>query len=570
MKKITTLLIIGICLMQGYAQSPRTVLLEHFTQASCPPCATLNPGITNYLNNTSYDIVSLKYQTSFPGGDPMYNFGQSDIYPMQQYYGVTSVPNSVIDGNYFNDHPNGWNNATFANRSQVTSPFELSIDYDVTAGFDSVVVTMIITASENYNGNMVAKLIVVEKEISFCEAPGSNGETEFLHVVKKMLPNSAGTALVTNWLDGMSDTITQVWANSSAYNPAEFGVVGYVQNSSTKEVLQATQKEFYDSPHQVEAMTKSLTGVNSCRGPLVCRDEDFELTTEIINLGSAAITSMDIEYGKFGGTPNIYSWTGNLMPAEKIDIALPAFASTAFIGAENLSSEIISINGAADDISTNNVRYIAGNVGGEAANIMKLELKTDRYGSETRWSIKEKNGTIKYAGGPYADLSSSGTTVQAPVNMVLDPGECYIFEITDSYGDGICCGYGAGSYKLIDASGVLVAQGSSFGAEDTKPFTTTVTSSIEDVVDVASFEVFPNPLSDKFATVAFSTVESDDVVLQVHGLLGELLMEKSLGELPSGDYQERIELPTSINNGVYLISLKADNDVITKKISVLR
>merc|ERR1711862_993277 len=49
------------------------------------------------------------------------------------------------------------------------------------------------------------------------------------------------------------------------------------------------------------------------------------------------------------------------------------------------------------------------------------------------------------------------------------PAAEYIFEIADSYGDGICCGYGSGSYS-IEYNGVEVAAGGQFGQSQSTSF----------------------------------------------------------------------------------------------------
>jgi hypothetical protein len=49
----------------------RLVLLEHFTQASCGPCASQNPALNALLDNNTTKVVAIKYQTSWPGTDPM-------------------------------------------------------------------------------------------------------------------------------------------------------------------------------------------------------------------------------------------------------------------------------------------------------------------------------------------------------------------------------------------------------------------------------------------------------------------------------------------------------------------
>ena len=60
----------------------------------------------------------------------------------------------------------------------------------------------------------------------------------------------------------------------------------------------------------------------------------------------------------------------------------------------------------------------------------------------------------------------AGSTVTEDICL---PNGCYDFTIFDSYGDGICCAYGNGSYSLTDGSTVL-ASGGSFGSSETTNF----------------------------------------------------------------------------------------------------
>ncbi|MEM9929540.1 MAG: M43 family zinc metalloprotease, partial [Bacteroidota bacterium] len=90
-----------------------------------------------------------------------------------------------------------------------------------------------------------------------------------------------------------------------------------------------------------------------------------------------------------------------------------------------------------------------------------LTLITDNYGSETTWSLTDAGGTTIASGGPYAN----NTTITQ--GFCLTDG-CYTFTINDSYGDGICCAYGNGSYAL--SGGGVNESGGSFGSVETKNF----------------------------------------------------------------------------------------------------
>merc|ERR1711902_5387 len=95
-----------------------------------------------------------------------------------------------------------------------------------------------------------------------------------------------------------------------------------------------------------------------------------------------------------------------------------------------------------------------------------LELTTDNYPGETSWDIKNSSGDEKYNGSGYSDKEKLHT-----INMCLETDE-YTFTIEDSYGDGICCNYGIGGYK-IKVNGEEVVSGGEFGDSETETFSVT-------------------------------------------------------------------------------------------------
>ncbi len=92
-----------------------------------------------------------------------------------------------------------------------------------------------------------------------------------------------------------------------------------------------------------------------------------------------------------------------------------------------------------------------------------LTILTDNYPGETTWTLKDASGATLYSGGPY---SSQGQTI-TEIFCLVDG--CYDFTINDSYGDGICCGYGQGSYD-VSIAGQSVASGGQFNSTETVNF----------------------------------------------------------------------------------------------------
>ena len=77
--------------------------------------------------------------------------------------------------------------------------------------------------------------------------------------------------------------------------------------------------------------------------------------------------------------------------------------------------------------------------------MFSLEILTDNFPTETYWILEDENGNIidQISAG---DLICSNTYYNW--DIIVDPSICYTFTIYDSYGDGICCSEGSGSYSI--------------------------------------------------------------------------------------------------------------------------
>jgi len=100
---------------------------------------------------------------------------------------------------------------------------------------------------------------------------------------------------------------------------------------------------------------------------------------------------------------------------------------------------------------------------------VKMKLKLDYYGSETSWElVDDYTGQVIETGGPYQD-GNSGQIINK--TWSLADGD-YTYYIDDSYGDGICCDYGEGWAKILDASNQVIAESDGyFGSFDVLFFT---------------------------------------------------------------------------------------------------
>lgn len=110
---------------------------------------------------------------------------------------------------------------------------------------------------------------------------------------------------------------------------------------------------------------------------------------------------------------------------------------------------------------------LSGNTGGGGGctdNEVTLTIVLDNYPEETSWQILD-GATVVASGGTYGSQPDGSTVIET----ACLPDGCYDFVITDTYGDGICCSFGNGSYTLT-GGGSTLASGGSFGSSETTNF----------------------------------------------------------------------------------------------------
>ena len=97
---------------------------------------------------------------------------------------------------------------------------------------------------------------------------------------------------------------------------------------------------------------------------------------------------------------------------------------------------------------------------------VQVNVQTDAFGSiDNSWEITNSNGNI------VAQRSSFGDNVLETDEVCLDKtptcsGSDYLFKMKDSFGDGLCCQWGAGYYEVY-VDGELLANGAEFSSNET-------------------------------------------------------------------------------------------------------
>jgi hypothetical protein len=220
----------------------KVVLLEDFANVSCTPCVTSNQ-IIEQLVHTTYGVnklVAVKFPTNFPSpNDPFFNANMQDANSRINYYKVLSAPSIFIDGI---EKPSATDSISIKEKIDTriaqAPVFGLEVNKNISgAALDVEVIVTPIDASIN-TANFVLHVVVIESKIEFASPPGSNGEKIFYNVMRRMLPNNAGTSIASINLMAANNFNFQAVLNS-AWQSSEINVVVFIQNVQTKEVLQA-------------------------------------------------------------------------------------------------------------------------------------------------------------------------------------------------------------------------------------------------------------------------------------------------------------------------------------------
>jgi hypothetical protein len=90
---------------------------------------------------------------------------------------------------------------------------------------------------------------------------------------------------------------------------------------------------------------------------------------------------------------------------------------------------------------------------------VKLSILTDNYPEETQWTIVDWLSNAEVATSEPYRLKGAMFTEEMCI-----PKGCYVFTITDTNGDGVCCGYGSGSYYLFADGVSVIGNGGEFGS----------------------------------------------------------------------------------------------------------
>ncbi|MBK8968946.1 MAG: T9SS type A sorting domain-containing protein [Saprospiraceae bacterium] len=317
----------------------------------------------------------------------------------------------------------------------------------------------------------------------------------------------------------------------------------------------------------------------------VCGNMALNPAFSLINLGSEALTQATIALKWQNSTVQTIEWTGNLGLYGEAAIAFDEFPVA---DSGSLETRLLSVNNQPYDDDQANNNHIDNFEPAKAFNSLKvlLKIRTDQYGAETYWELRDEHGLVLESGGNQ-DVGPNGggkftgidggpgaygnnTIIRDTLNLP-GPG-CYSIHFVDAYGDGICCNYGNGYYKLynLDDPVYPIIWGGKFKAYDDRGFsaTSTTTATTSTFAAPPALRLFPNPASDQLR-VNISLPESAHTAATVFNSMGQLLLAGPAEQLPAGDHLRNLDI-SQLPEGLYWLHLSIGEKALVKKFLVQR
>ncbi|MBK8367032.1 MAG: Omp28-related outer membrane protein [Bacteroidetes bacterium] len=314
------------------------------------------------------------------------------------------------------------------------------------------------------------------------------------------------------------------------------------------------------------AVSNLVADAETCAGNL--QPMKFNLT----NNGSANMTSASISYSVSGGAVMNYNFTGNLAPFTQTVITLPAYSFPAS-ATNTLNIAITSVNGSTDQNAVNDVAVKSIPLTTKVANTpatMAMIFKSDQYGSELSWEVKEEvSGTVVASGGPYPDLTAAGVTTHPAVTFTANPSMCYKTVIYDSYGDGYNAGYGAGGYTITSGGTNVYTKSAAFADEDIALWkTATVTGITEVNSSISNISVYPSPAKNA-ATLSLELVQNENISISVVNTVGQVVYTETLNNLSAGNHVVNFNAENWAS-GIYNINITTNNGTTNRKLVIAK
>jgi len=528
----------------------KKVILEEYTGIHCTYCpdghAIAQSLKDQYPNDVFLINIHVGGYATPSAGEPDF---RTDFGPaLDAQAAVTGYPSGSVNRQYFSDLTMGggtamgrgqWNTATSRVLDQ-SSYANVGVEASINVQNNELTVHVegYYTGDSPQSTNYLNIALTQNNTLGPQTGGGMGSDYNHMHRLVHMLTGQWGNEISTTSAGSFIDeTIT--YTIPSDYigvdvQLSELNVVAFISESQQDIISGAEATPTYEGlEYSNDATLLSIEdNLNGNCG------ETASPVIVIQNSGTDAINSLSVEYSINNGSSETYSWSGSLGSLQSTSIELPSISYSP----SDTNSVNIILSGDENNENNSDVFYFDQSNSYETSTVT-LDLVTDNYGSETTWEFTDSSGNIVAQGGGYSNNNTSSSEIEIP-----SADECYTFTINDSYGDGICCQYGTGSYSITDDSGNVIVSGGEFSSTESNTFRVGGSLGLNSFMD-ENLKIFPNPSNGVFTIKTTLTNSS----YKVHNLIGQTIKS---GFINNGT--NSIDIRSSID-GIYFITIESKN-----------
>lgn len=257
MKKQITLLSLLLAYTGIFAQVPKKIIVEHFTNTRCSICASLNPGFYNTLNNYP-NVLHLAIHPSSPYSNCLLSQQTNpDSDARTNYYDVYGgTPRFILQGNAVSNSAIV-NSDLYAPLQGQTSAVELKIK-QYKFGTSSITSTITIKAAANNSLGNLKLFGALAEDTLFYSSP--NGEDQHYDVFRKSLWTPEGIVVSIPPTAGDSVVYTINTPANPNWNFNRIYTVALLQDIDNNTVEQA---EYVPANQQDTDLATGIDDVNA-------------------------------------------------------------------------------------------------------------------------------------------------------------------------------------------------------------------------------------------------------------------------------------------------------------------
>ncbi len=528
----------------------KKIILEEYTGIHCTYCPDGHE-IAQSLKDANPDNVFIinihtgGYATP-SSGEPDFRTSFGDAIAAQS--NLTGYPSGSVNRQYFSNLTmnggtamgrGGWSSAT----SQVLNQsayVNLGVEASINVQNNELTVHVegYYTGDSPQSTNLLNVVLTQNNTLGPQTGGGMGSNYNHMHRLVHMITGQWGFEISTTSSGSFVDE-TFTYTIPSDYNGvdvnlSELNVIAFISETQQNIISGAEYTPTFDgleysNDAAILGIEENLNGN--------CGDSASPVVV-IQNSGYDNLTNFSIEYSINNGNTQSHNWSGSLGSLASTSIELPA------INYSPSDTNSINITISDDDNNQNNSNdfYFNQSSSYDTA-IVTLNLVTDNYASETSWQLTDSSGYIIAQNGSLSNASTYSTEIEIPTS-----DECYTFTINDTYGDGICCGYGVGSYSITDDSGNTIISGGEFSSVDTSTFRVGETLGINSIFE-NDLNIFPNPSNGVFNI----KTSLNNSTYKIYNLIGQQVKS---GLIKNG--ANLIDLRNSID-GVYFMTIQTEN-----------